>query len=710
MSERLVGPLAVSLLAGFLNVSVSLYLERPPELEAASVAVQVASLSVLFCLLLYATVRMGLAVVSWLLGQLGARAAVVAGAVSPGGASGAISPAASTSSYLKGPATSLVVLTLSILTPFALLADRGGWQQDLVRFGFLAIAAILAAALGYLASRLRPGMGAGAGAGTVARTGAGAGEGGDALLMAAPLLGALVFSTTWWTAFAADLSATERYLLWVASAVLMALALGVCWALRTRVSVQWFGFGFAALWFVVAAFIVWSTNAPLELSPFDALSGERPRHVVLLTVDTLRADALGPRAGAISSTPNMDALSADSVVFDNGRSPAPWTKPAVVSMLTGLSPVVHEIMRGPTLVPDELVTLAEMLQGAGYRTGAVGENPFLHARYNFDQGFERYRMYPKMLGRSFGGRLVRYLGTAYPSTADLTDMAIEWVQTNADDPFFLWLHYFDPHPPYAPPAEYLTISGPASIGRSFGDTSGVRAGAVNLDAEEREWVEELYMGEVRYVDDNVGRFLDYLKSSGLYDDSLIIFSSDHGEEFWEHGGFEHGHSLYDEVIKVPLMVKLPGLTASGHRQSNVSTESILPTILDLLGVEVGDAAFSATSLSWAWRPDGTDPMTPIVSTGLRYFEDRIAVVRGPMKNIHWLVSGADELFDLDEDPGETTSLARENPELIGEAHQLIAAHKALSLRIRQLLGLPAAGEGVLDPAVLEQLRALGYIQ
>jgi len=490
----------------------------------------------------------------------------------------------------------------------------------------------------------------------------------------------------------------------------MAVALGICWVLRSRVGLQWFVSGCAALLIIATGLITWSANSALQLPPFDARSGERPRHVVLLTVDTLRADAIGSRPGEPSSTPNIDRLAVDSMVFDNARSPAPWTKPAVVSILTGLSPVVHQIMRGPTLVPDQLVTLPELLQGAGYRTGAVGENPFLHARYNFDQGFERYRMFPKMLGRSFGGRLVRYLGTAYPSTADLTDMAVEWVQTHVDDPFFLWLHYFDPHPPYAPPAEYLPRTGPASMGNSFGDTSGVRAGAVKLDAAEREWVEELYMGEVRYVDDNVGRFLDYLKSSGLYNDALIIFSSDHGEEFWEHGGFEHGHSLYDEVIGVPLMVKLPGLRAAGHQQANVSTESILPTTLDLLDIEVGDAAFSAATLSWAWQADGIVPMTPTISTGLRYFEDRISVEWGPMKNIHWLVSGNNELYDLDDDPGEKISLARENPELITEARRLIASHEVLSLQIRRLLGLPTTVEGVLDPAVLEQLRALGYIQ
>jgi arylsulfatase A-like enzyme len=674
LPEWIATSVSVALVAGSLNVAVSLYLERPPELALVPVVVEVVGLSVLFSLLLYALAWTGLAVGSFLLSRFSAL----------------LPDRVSRSAHAA--ATSLAVMALGILTPFVLLADRGGWQQDLVRFGFLGCATLIAAGLGLPLGKHW--------ASSSVRT----------FLMAAPVLGASILLATWANAFAVDSSGAESFLLWLAVVTMTVVALGTCFALLARISLVSFIAASSVVMIVVGAFIAWQASTPPELQMFDARAGARPRHVILLTVDTLRADALGPVSGGPSDTPNIDALATDSVVFDNARSPAPWTKPAVVSILTGLSPVVHEIMRGPTLVPDELATLPEFLQGAGYRTGAVGENPFLHARYNFDQGFDRYRMFPKMLGRSFGGRLVRYLGMAFPSTSDLTDIAIEWIDANADDPFFLWLHYFDPHPPYAPPAAYLTRSGPPSIGNSFGDTSGVRAGAVNLDGAERDWVEELYLAEVQYVDDNVGRFLDHLRESGVYDDSLIIFSSDHGEEFWEHGGFEHGHSLYDEVIKVPLMIKLPGQRETGSRRAHVSTESIMPTILDLLELEAEDAAFSAASLAWAWEPDRAEPMTPVISTGLRYFEDRIAVIFRDMKQIHWLVSGRDQLFDLDQDPGETSSIADANPELIDEAQNLVTRHEALSLQIRQLLGLPTTGEGVLDPALLEQLRALGYIQ
>jgi arylsulfatase A-like enzyme len=218
------------------------------------------------------------------------------------------------------------------------------------------------------------------------------------------------------------------------------------------------------------------------------------------------------------------------------------------------------------------------------------------------------------------------------------------------------------------------------------------------------------MGEVRYVDDNVGRFFEYLKSANVFDDALIIFTSDHGEEFWEHDGIGHGRTLYDEVLRVPLMIRLPGGTHAVHRRENVSTESVVPTILDLLDLEAADAAFSAASLSWAFQADGTDPRIPIVSTATNFFEDRISVVFGPMKNIHAPASGSDELFDLLADPDEKVSQAPDRPDVVSEAHELIASHRALSEQIRQLLGLRAAGEGVLDPAALRQLRALGYIQ
>jgi arylsulfatase A-like enzyme len=158
------------------------------------------------------------------------------------------------------------------------------------------------------------------------------------------------------------------------------------------------------------------------------------------------------------------------------------------------------------------------------------------------------------------------------------------------------------------------------------------------------------------------------------------------------------------------MIKLPGRTYAGPQQASVSVESVLPTILDILRLESADAVFSAAPLSWAWQADGADPRTPLVSTGTHFFEDRISVVFGAMKYIHSLASETDELFDLSRDLEEKTSLARDRPDFVDEAHRLIDAHGAQSLQIRQLLGFPTATEGVLDPAVLEQLRALGYIQ
>ena len=134
------------------------------------------------------------------------------------------------------------------------------------------------------------------------------------------------------------------------------------------------------------------------------------------------------------------------------------------------------------------------------------------------------------------------------------------------------MHYYDPHQPLEPPLEYMgNAKAPAGMGRRFKDKINVRAGMLKLSAEQREWVRKLYDDEVRYVDENVGRLLGHLRETGQYDDALIIVASDHGEEFWEHDGFEHGHTLYNEVLRVPLMIKLPG----GSEQVSASTLAIV---------------------------------------------------------------------------------------------------------------------------------------
>ena len=179
-------------------------------------------------------------------------------------------------------------------------------------------------------------------------------------------------------------------------------------------------------------------------------------------------------------------------------------------------------------------------------------------------------------------------------TAFLTQLAIRRLNRTKDAPSFLWLHYLDPHLPYAPPAEFVP---PGMEGAPvFANETAVREGKAGVDPDEREWIRALYDAEVRYVDSQIGVLVQALNDMDLYEESLIILMSDHGEEFWDHGGFEHGHTMYRELLSVPLMVKLPHSTTVGTVETLVATEGLTPTILELCDIDYDPGSMTSPSL------------------------------------------------------------------------------------------------------------------
>lgn len=443
-------------------------------------------------------------------------------------------------------------------------------------------------------------------------------------------------------------------------------------------------------------------------------SKDLPERVFLVTVDTLRADALGALGGdAATETPRLDELATESIVFTQARSAAPWTKPAFASIFTGTSPLVHQAISRRSVLPTELTTLAELMRDEGYLTAAVQSNPNLAPEFNFAQGFSVYHSFPKpTLGRSFGARLLRRAGyRSLVSTDQLTDLAIDWIDSRTGLPFFLWLHYQDPHFPYTPPLRFLKGRTPvASIGLGFKDFEGVRGGGRILSRDEREWIRELYEAEVRYVDENVGRLLDHLRRRGIYDDSLIVFTSDHGEEFWEHGGFEHGHSFYDEVLRVPLMIKLPAGVGARRVATPVSTTSIYSTLIAQLGLPSDGRLPPTEPLSRFWADDGSEAAArPSFSTGALYFEEGVALVFENLKYLRRLGLDREQLFLLDEDAAERRPVESSCIECLEKARRLLQEIASEDSEARRRLGLLAPPERDPGPALREQLRSLGYL-
>lgn len=540
-------------------------------------------------------------------------------------------------------------------------------------------------------------------------------------LLAAPVLGFLTLLLTWAEVhWVSGLFSPTSILLLVLYVALVAATLGIATWLVRRVP------KLPILLLVTLAVL----GAPFVYRPPehpDRAAGGKPDPtlppcVLLLSVDTLRADMVPPfddpsrrpAVAAGTSTPALEALARDSVVFLNARAPAPWTKPSTASMLTGLSPWVHGTGTLRGVLPPEVETLAERLRSAGYLTAGIGRNTFLRDAFNFDQGFDEYFFFPRgnagILGARLLQRLVPKRFATEPSTTELTNFAVRWLRENHQERFFLWLHYFDPHGPFAPPTRYLPHeTAAARIGTTFGDTPAIRTGELVPNLEEREWIRELYRSEVRYVSDNVGRVMETLEDFGLYDSCLIAFTSDHGEELWEHGGFEHGHTLYDEVLRVPLFLKLPGKSKT-HQvlETAVSTESLTPTVLDLLGLTHPGDRFTAPSLTTLWQADPKPTTGPTFSNAVHYYEEKQSVVFGRFKYIREPMTGHEQLFDLEADPAETNDLAAEAPEALAQARHLLGERIAHTEILRLELGI-AEDQADLDIDTLQDLRALGYI-
>ncbi|MBZ0270643.1 sulfatase-like hydrolase/transferase, partial [bacterium] len=431
--------------------------------------------------------------------------------------------------------------------------------------------------------------------------------------------------------------------------------------------------------------------------------------------DTLRTDALRLYSDSGTSAPNLETLAGDSIVFTNAYTPGPWTLPSISTFLTGLSPDAHGARYHKDRLPSNVRMLAQRFGEAGYVTAGIGRNIFI--RMNMERGFEHFDFYPKKESEELFGETVweETYGDPQPGDIDTPEIArraIRWLDANADKGFFFWVHFFDPHYPYAPPGKYRPKRRPpAGMGYSFHELKRVRGGYLMPTAKQREWIRELYLGEVRYVDAYAGRVLNHLRKLGLYDDALILFASDHGDEFWEHGGFEHGHAIHDELLRVPMMVKLPGGAKPVERiDTRASLTMLAPTLLELAGIAFDPADMSEPSLAPVLRGEEPAAERTIFASGNLFYDKKEAVIFDGMKYIHREVPEREELFDLAADPGETTNIALAHPDLIERARGLLADHARAEKIRRSEMRIRQSAHKALDESAAEAMRSLGYLQ
>lgn len=428
---------------------------------------------------------------------------------------------------------------------------------------------------------------------------------------------------------------------------------------------------------------------------FAATKHDVPR-VVLITIDSLRWDAPGCYAPN-GNTPRIDAFAAEAVLFENAFAPSPWTLPSLASLNTGVAPGVHGAVHAQARVPEKLDSLAEKMAAGGYLTGAFLANRFLEEDRGFTRGFHRYHK----------ARM-----DASDSTERVTNHALAWIEANADKDLFLWLHYFDPHQPYTPPDEFAPNQPTAERFRqSFPSIFWVRAGNIRFNADEMVALRALYEAEVRYVDDRVGRIFDLLRAHNLYEDALIVVTSDHGEEFWEHGGFEHGHTLYNELLKIPLLVRLPGGSMGGSRvPARVSLTALYPTILELCGIPHDPSMLSAVSFAPCFG-GGEIPAGDAVFKAAfpMLYEPKQAVYFEDFKYICNLSSGRAELYNLEADHAEGVNMAPHSPDMVARGHGLLESITEEENALRAHLGVEEGETIELDPEAREELRDLGYL-
>lgn len=441
-----------------------------------------------------------------------------------------------------------------------------------------------------------------------------------------------------------------------------------------------------------------------------------PPNLVLITLDTTRWDHLGAYGYAGGTTPQLDRFAESSVVYDRAYSTSSWTLPSHASMLTGLLPMEHgaqtvanggnrSLGYGVRSLQDSFTTLPELLLEAGYRTGAVVAGPALRRELGLAQGFEIYDDDLSKPRHMLHGKRAE----------EVTDAAVRLVDEFGAGPYFLFVNFFDPHAPYRPPAPFDRglanpdeIAQGESLVKNLLNETPAKALSDYSDAE-RRWIERLLAGydaEIRYMDSHLGRLLDAIAAGPRGDQTLIAITADHGESFGEHYYVSHGAHLYDDNVRVPLLVRYPQTREASRVSTAVQNLRLFQMFAAAAGIRI-PAEVDPIGLTG----DPGEVVLQVRRSDLNvrmfgeYFDrDMVALVSWPFKLIA-RSTGQRELYDSANDPAELHDLSGDQPEVLGRLEgrlNEIEMHR----RARFSEGTPTE----LRPETEEALRELGYIE
>jgi len=441
---------------------------------------------------------------------------------------------------------------------------------------------------------------------------------------------------------------------------------------------------------------------PLLLLPFllaGCGEGVRP-NILLIIFDTSRADRFPFDGYDRPTAPNLKAIAAEGAVYTQAFSPAPWTVPAHASLFTGQYPSLHKTDCGSLRLPDQVTTLAETLQAAGYKTIGYTANPWLGLEYNFQQGFDTY-------GETWREVPQESEDTGAGLTNEKVVRFLKWRADNPDasrQPFFLFINYFEPHLPYHPPEPERSRllrpgADPERVKRlsRLGHPDEMRyiVGLSDLTADDLAILNDLYDGEIAYTDRRAGEILSILRQQGILDRTIVAVAGDHGENIGDHHMMDHKLSVHDTLLRVPLLLRYPPRVKAGQTiAARVQLHDLYPTILGLAGVAppqgsvVEAVPLPGSGLPGAGRPADAPIVGEFVGPPLeflkvmqdlfperdlsRYNRTLIALRRDGYK-IQWGSDGRHALYHVDQDPGETDDLATKEPERLQEMTREVEA-------------------------------------
>jgi arylsulfatase A-like enzyme len=410
------------------------------------------------------------------------------------------------------------------------------------------------------------------------------------------------------------------------------------------------------------------------------LPDTRAKNVIMVSLDTLRADHVGFYGYNRETTPNLDRFAANAVVFENALAQASSTLPSHQSLFQS---------RPASAAAENRLALAEVLRQHEYRTAAYTGGINVSSLLGFARGFEVYEEQDTGLAGTF-------------------PMAASWLREHREEPFFLFLHTYDIHLPYDPPEPHASMFGESYEGSVRGNVTRDLLRRVrrlddydgdpfDLDEKDRAKVVALYDGGIHYTDGHLARLFKLAEELDLYRDTVFVLFADHGEEFWDHGSTIHSHTLYQELLHVPLLIRSPEISPR-QVENRVPLMDVVPTILELLGIPAPDE-FQGTSLRGLMT--GVDMGDRVIISEQRQLK---SLVDYPWKFIRD-GSGSTELYQLANDPLEQNNLVKVHPGIVARLaarlNQRLAGHHGKNV--------PEMKPGITDPEHIEGLRALGYI-